>query len=156
MHRRTLLASALLLLAASVQAQAPLLSTERPTLVLTIVVDQMRYDYMTRFNADFDGGLKRLIEEGAVFTDANYEAAPTVTAVGHSTILSGATPSVSGIADNTWYERSEGKNVQSITDEMVTLLGGYVQTSPDEAVTPPGGGIGASPKTMLGSTIDAQ
>ena len=121
-----------------VQAQPPLLSTERPTLVLAIVVDQMRYDYLTRFGADFDGGLRRLMDEGAVFTNANYEAAPTVTAIGHSMILSGATPSVSGIVNNTWYERSEGKNVQSITDETVTPLGGSA---------------GASPKRLLVSTV---
>ena len=104
-------------------AEAPQLANERPTLVLAIVVDQMRYDYLTRYGSEFDGGLKRLLSEGAVFTNGNYEAAPTVTAVGHSTILSGATPSVSGIAGNTWFERSEGKNVQSITDENVTPLG---------------------------------
>jgi predicted AlkP superfamily pyrophosphatase or phosphodiesterase len=127
-----------MLLPLSAQAQSPLLSAERPTLVLAIVVDQMRYDYLTRFGAEFDGGLKRLVEEGAVFTNANYEAAPTVTAVGHSTILSGATPSVSGIASNGWYERGEGRNVQSITDAEVRPLGG---------------GAGASPKRLLVSTI---
>lgn len=152
MSRRTLLTSALIVLAAAAQAQAPILATERPTLVLAIVVDQMRYDYLTRFGAGFDGGLKRLIEEGAVFTNANYEAAPTVTAVGHSTILSGATPSVSGIADNTWYERREGKNVQSITDESVTLLGGLEQALADGIVAAPAD-IGASPKRLLVSTI---
>ena len=86
-------------------AKPPQTSNERPALVLTIIVDQMRYDYLTRYGSEFKGGLKRLLEQGAVFTNANYEAAPTVTAVGHSTILSGATPSISGIAGNTWYER---------------------------------------------------
>jgi len=124
--------------AAITLAQAPQLSAERPTLVIAIVVDQMRYDYLARYGSEFNSGLKRLLGEGAVFTNANYEAAPTVTAVGHSTILSGATPSVSGIAGNTWYERSEGKNVQSITDE---------------GVMPLGGGSGASPKRLLVSTV---
>lgn len=120
------------------QTLADLDTADRPTLVLAIVVDQMRYDYLTRFGTEFTGGLKRLLEEGAVFTNANYEAAPTVTAIGHSTILSGATPSVSGIAGNTWYERSEGRNVQSITDSNVTPLGG---------------GSGASPHRLAVSTI---
>lgn len=119
-------------------ADAPQTSTTRPRLVLAIVVDQMRYDYLTRYGAEFTGGLKRLLEEGAVFTNGNYEAAPTVTAIGHSTILSGATPSVSGIAGNTWFERTEGKNVQSITDDDVTPLGG---------------GNGASPKRLKVSTV---
>ena len=47
-----------------------------PKLVLAIVVDQFRYDYLTRFRADFTGGLKRLLEQGAVFTNANYDARP--------------------------------------------------------------------------------
>ncbi len=109
-----------------------------PTLVLAIVVDQMRADYLGRHGSEFTGGLKRLLEEGAVFMDANYEAAPTVTAVGHSTILSGATPAVSGIAGNTWYARGEGKTVQSITDDSVQPLGG---------------GSGASPQRLLVSTL---
>jgi predicted AlkP superfamily pyrophosphatase or phosphodiesterase len=111
---------------------------QRPTLVLAVVVDQMRYDYLTRFGAEFDEGLKRLLEEGAVFTNAHYGAAPTMTAVGHATILSGATPAVSGIVGNTWYERGEGRNVESITDD---------------GVTPLGGGAGASPRRLAVSTI---
>src|SRR6266436_6105698 len=66
----------------------------RPKLVLAIVVDQFRYDYLTRFRSDYTGGLKRLLDQGAVFTNARYEHVPTVTAVGHSTFLSGATPSL--------------------------------------------------------------
>lgn len=105
-------------------------TAERPTLVLAIVVDQMRYDYLTRFGHEFTGGLKRLLEEGAVFTNANYEAAPTVTAVGHSTFLTGATPSVSGIAGNAYYGRAEGRMIQSITDDNVTPLGDGGGASP--------------------------
>jgi predicted AlkP superfamily pyrophosphatase or phosphodiesterase len=138
MSKRTVLATAVLLSGLVSAQEAPQLSVERPTLVLAIVVDQFRYDYLSRFGAEFDGGLKRLLDEGAVFTNANYDAAPTVTAIGHSTILSGATPSVSGIAGNAWFERSEGKNVQSITDENVMPLGGTA---------------GASPKRLLVSTI---
>lgn len=139
MRSPRLLAAAILLATSASSAQeAPQLSAERPTLVLAIVVDQMRYDYLSRFGAEFDSGLKRLIDEGAVFTNANYEAAPTVTAIGHSTILSGATPSVSGIAGNAWYERSESRNVQSITDADAMPLGG---------------GAGASPKRLLVSSV---
>lgn len=123
---------------AAIAAEAPQTSARRPTLVLAVVVDQMRYDYLTRYGTEFNAGLKRLLEQGAVFTNANYEAAPTVTAIGHSTILSGATPAVSGIAGNTWFERSENKNVQSITDDDVMPLGG---------------GAGASPKRLLVSTV---
>ncbi|MEO6081141.1 MAG: alkaline phosphatase family protein [Steroidobacteraceae bacterium] len=119
-------------------AEAPQTSARRPKLVLVVVVDQMRYDYLTRYGTEFTGGLKRLLEQGAVFTNANYEAAPTVTAVGHSTVLSGATPSVSGIAGNGWFERSENKSIQSVSDT---------------GVMPLGGGTGASPKRLLVSTV---
>ncbi len=62
-----------------------------PKLVLAIVVDQFRYDYLTRFRTEYHAGLDRLLTKGAVFTNARYEHYPTVTAVGHSTFLSGAT-----------------------------------------------------------------
>ncbi|MES3008744.1 MAG: alkaline phosphatase family protein [Pseudomonadota bacterium] len=120
--------------ASALQSDQP----ERPALVLAIVVDQMRYDYLARFEHEFTGGLKRLLDEGAVFTNANYEAAPTVTAVGHSTFLTGATPSVSGIAGNAYYGRIEGRMIQSITDDNVTPLGD---------------GGGASPHRLAVSTV---
>ena len=63
-------------------------------LVLLITVDQFRYDYLTRFRSEYTAGIKRLLTEGAVFTNANLEHYPTVTAVGHATMLSGATPSI--------------------------------------------------------------
>ncbi len=117
---------------------------ERPSLVLAIVVDQMRYDYLTRFEHEFTGGLRRLLDEGAVFTNASYEAAPTVTAVGHSTFLTGATPSVSGIAGNAYFGRAEGRMIQSITDDNVTPLGGTENT---------GDGGGASPHRLAVTTV---
>lgn len=134
----TLLLCSLMLFSAPLQAQLSPLTEQRPTLVLAVMVDQLRYDYLTRHGAEFEAGLQRLLEEGAVFTNAHYEAAPTVTAIGHSTFLTGATPSVSGIAGNTWYSRSEGKLVQSITDDAVMPLG-----------TP----NGASPARLLVSTV---
>jgi predicted AlkP superfamily pyrophosphatase or phosphodiesterase len=136
--RPLLLACLLLLPAGLALAQPSPLSGERPALVLAIMVDQLRYDYLTRHGAEFDAGLARLLNEGAVFTSAHYEAAPTVTAVGHSTLLSGATPSVSGIAGNSWYSRREAAAVQSITDNDVQPLG-----------TP----NGASPRRLRVSTI---
>ena len=85
-------------------------------LVLLIAVDQFRYDYLTRFRKEFTGGFDRLLTQGAVFTDANLEHYPTVTAIGHATMLSGATPSVSGIIGNDWFDRETAAQVQSITD----------------------------------------
>ena len=122
-------------------ASAALVSAAaKPKLVLTITIDQFRYDYLTRFRGEYHGGLDRLLRKGAVFTNARYEHFPTVTAVGHSSIMSGATPSVSGIISNEWYERDENRNVSSVFDDKTKLLGGKP-------------GPGSSPARMLVSTV---
>ena len=77
------------LLAASLSAATP----NKPKLVLVIVVDQCRYDYMTRFRTEFQGGFARLLKNGASFINAHDEFFPTLTAVAHSVILTGAMPS---------------------------------------------------------------
>ena len=69
-------------LAAAPQAPAPKPAPPEIRLVLLIAVDQFRYDYLTRFRGEFTSGFKRLLSEGAVFTDANLEHYPTVTAIG--------------------------------------------------------------------------
>jgi len=91
---------ALFVLLATTLAAAP---APKPKLVLAIAIDQFRYDYLTRYRSEYTGGLSRLLTRGAVFTNANYEHSPTVTAIGHSTFLSGAMPSVSGIVGNEWF-----------------------------------------------------
>ena len=108
--------------------------------MLLIAVDQFRYDYLTRFRKDFTGGFDRLLTQGAVFTDANLEHYPTVTAIGHATMLSGATPSVSGIIGNDWFDRETATQVQSITDATVKPIG-----APNAAT--------ASPRRLLVSTV---
>jgi hypothetical protein len=112
----------------------------QPRLVLVVIIDQFRYDYTTRYAADYKGGLARLLSHGAVFTNARFQHFPTVTAVGHSTIMTGAPPSISGIIENTWYDRDEEKQVTSVSDETVRVLGG-TRT------------IGSSPHRLLVSTI---
>ena len=95
----------LTLLFVTVAILPALAQSPKPKLVLTIVVDQFRYDYLTRFRAGYNGGLEELLTKGAVFTNARYMHFPTVTAVGHSTVLSGALPAISGIVANEWYDR---------------------------------------------------
>ncbi len=95
----------------------------RPKLVVTIVVDQFRYDYLTRFRADYTGGLATLLRNGAVFTNARYDQFPTVTAVGHSIIMTGARPSSSGIVGNSWYSREEQRLVTSVCDDAFETIG---------------------------------
>jgi arylsulfatase A-like enzyme len=110
-----------------------------PKLVVAVVIDQFRYDYLTRFRSEYTGGLKRLLTEGADFTNARYRHYPTVTAVGHSTFLSGATPSMSGIIGNEWWDRTTGAVVTSVSDTQTQLLGGA--------------GAGSSPRRLLQSTV---
>lgn len=124
-----------LAIAALLRAAAP----ASPKLVLAIVVDQFRYDYLTRFRSEYHAGFDRLLTQGAVFANARYEHFPTVTAIGHSTLMSGATPSMSGIVGNDWYDRAAGKLVTSINDPTVQPLGG--------------GSEGASPRRLLVSTV---
>jgi predicted AlkP superfamily pyrophosphatase or phosphodiesterase len=112
---------------------------QSPKLVVAVVIDQFRYDYLTRFYSEYTGGFKRIFDHGAVFTNARYEHVPTVTAVGHSTFLSGATPALSGIIGNEWWDRASGKRVSSVSDDGHKLLG-----APGE---------GASPNRLLQSTI---
>jgi hypothetical protein len=97
---------------------------EAPRLILLVAVDQMRYDYLPRFADTFTGGFRRLTRDGAVFTNAHLDHYPSVTAVGHSAMLTGAPPSISGIIGNDWYDRALKRNVTSVEDPGTRLLGG--------------------------------
>ena len=130
--------------ASVVLAQAPApraqTATRQPKLVTVIVVDQFRYDYLLKFRDEYTSGFKRLLERGAVMTNAFHEHIPTYTAVGHSVIGTGSLPSTSGIVGNSWYERETGKTVTSVSDDNTQLLGG-----PKHA--------GSSPHRLLTSTV---
>ena len=114
---------------------------KRPKLLLAIVIDQFRYDYLLRFRSDYKAGLARLLDHGAVLTDAHLQHIPTVTAIGHATFLSGATPALSGIAGNDWYERDTKRRVTSVQDDGEIEVGGVP------------GKTSASPRRLLVSTI---
>ncbi|HYY99584.1 MAG TPA: alkaline phosphatase family protein [Pyrinomonadaceae bacterium] len=93
--------------------------------MLLVAVDQFRYDYLERFGDLFaEGGIRRLLRGGASWSDANYDHAPTETAPGHATMLTGAWPSETGIIANDWYDRAEGRRVNNVGDDSVRLLGG--------------------------------
>src|ERR1051326_5231352 len=115
---------------------------KRPKLVLLIVVDQFRYDYLERFGDLFvENGFRRLMRDGASWTQSNYDHVPTYTAPGHATMMTGAYPSESGIIGNEWLDRATGKRITSVSDDSVNLLGGGTD---DPA---------ASPKRLLSSTV---
>ncbi|MBM3790082.1 MAG: alkaline phosphatase family protein [Acidobacteria bacterium] len=112
MNRKNLLISAVtcfLLLSASTAAAVPAAASAPDgdiSLVLVIAVDQMRADYLTRFQHQYTRGIRQLLARGRAYTNAHQEHACTQTAVGHSTILTGVFPSRSGIIGNEWYDRS--------------------------------------------------
>jgi arylsulfatase A-like enzyme len=117
-------------------------TNKRPRLVVLIVVDQFRYDYLTRFGDLFTSrGIGRLMREGASWADANYDHVPTYTAPGHATLMTGAWPSETGIVGNDWFDRESEKKVSSVTDDTTMMLGGR----PDQK--------GKSPRRLLCSTV---
>ncbi len=87
-----------------------------PRLLLFLVVDQMRADYLERFRPYFTGGLRRLLEESVVFTDAHHRHVPTSTAPGHATLASGRHPRHHGIVDNSWIDRGSGRVRRAVHD----------------------------------------
>jgi predicted AlkP superfamily pyrophosphatase or phosphodiesterase len=109
---------------------------------LLIVVDQFRYDYLERFGDLFaPGGIKRLMREGASWTEANYDHMPTYTAPGHSTLMTGAWPAETGIIANDWPDRDTGRFVSSVSDTTATLLDGEQNE------------VASSPRRLMASTV---
>src|ERR1035437_1195921 len=135
----TILVALVLALPAQPQPRHVAQTPETPKLVVAIVIDQFRYDYLTRFRSEYTGGLKRMLDEGANFTNSRYRHYQTVTAAGHSTFLTGATPAMTGIVGNEWWDRTTGAAVTSVSDTSTRLLGGT--------------GAGSSPRRLLQSTL---
>lgn len=100
------------------------LQKERPRLVVGIVVDQMRYDYLTRFYDRYgEDGFKRLMREGFYMNNAHYNYIPTATAVGHASIYTGTTGNVHGILGNDWYDKFLGQSIYCVYDPEYAPVG---------------------------------
>ena len=117
-------------------AQAP------PQLLVMVVVDQMRADYLTRFDRHWTAGFRTLLRDGMVFDNANYPYLLTVTCAGHATIGTGALPRTHGMISNGWWHRDERRTPECTTDTDVAAVtyGAPVTT-------------GSSPKRLLVPTI---
>lgn len=95
-----------------------------PKLVVGIVVDQMRYDYLTRFwNHYGEGGFKRLANEGFNCKNNHFNYAPTSTGPGHASVYTGSTPSTHGIIGNGWYDKENNSNAYCAGDDTQTSVG---------------------------------
>ncbi len=118
----------------------------RPKLVVGIVVDQMRDDYLYRFYDRYgEGGLKRLMNEGFNCRNNHYHYASTVTGPGHAHVYTGSVPAISGIIGNEWYDRNNSQSMYVADDSTVTIVG---------AGTASAGKM--SPKNMLVTSITDQ
>ena len=128
-----------LLLCCTIVAQAERKFNERPKLVVGIVVDQMRWDYLSRYYDQFvDGGLKRLVDDGFSCDNCLINYLPTVTAIGHTSIYTGTTPAFHGICGNSFY--INGVMRSSCEDPDVRTVGSDKKSA-------------CSPVNLLASTI---
>lgn len=117
-------------------------STERPKLVVGIIVDQMRQEYFYRFGERFgEGGLKRFTDQGFMMTNGHYNYIPTYTGPGHASVYTGTTPATHGVIANNWYVKQLGRAIYCAEDSTVTNVAG----------TQENGKI--SPRNMLTTTI---
>jgi predicted AlkP superfamily pyrophosphatase or phosphodiesterase len=114
----------------------------RPKLVVGMMVDQMRWDFLYRYYDRYsEGGFKRLLREGFTCENAMIPYAQTVTAAGHASVYTGSVPAVNGIMGNDWFDRSQNRSVYCVEDKGVAIVGGSDNKEP------------MSPKNLWTTTI---
>lgn len=117
-------------------------TTQPPKLVVGIIVDQMRQEYLFRFHAKYgNGGFKRLMNDGFMLKNGHYNYTPTVTGPGHASVYTGTTPAIHGIIGNDWYDKNLKKGVNCVEDPQQQVIG-----------SPEGNGD-VSPWRMLSTTV---
>ncbi len=103
---------------------APTAPYTSPKLVVGIIVDQMRFDYITRFWDQYgDGGIKRLVNDGFNCKNNHFNYVPTKTAPGHTSVYTGTTPATHGIIANDWYDKNLNKSVYCVEDDSYNSVG---------------------------------
>lgn len=131
-----------LLLTEAAHAQTQQRRAGRPKIVVGMMVDQMRWDFLYRYAERYgDGGFKRLLREGFRCEQTYINYAPTVTACGHTSVYTGSVPAVHGIMDNDWFSREKGRGVYCTEDSSVMPVG----------ISATKGGM--SPRNMLTTTV---
>jgi len=141
-----LLQSLIILLYAANTAEAQKVTPTKPKIVVGIVVDQMRYDYLYRYQSYYGpGGFNRLLESGFSCENTHFNYVPTYTGPGHAAIYTGTTPSLNGIIGNDWWD-SELQTIRYCTaDKRFKVVGGTAKTAPEVGQQ--------SPVALLSSTI---
>ncbi len=121
MYFKAITLSLILVMAQTMMAQK---AADRPKLVVGIVVDQMRQEYLYRFYDKFGtGGFKRLINDGFMMRNAHYNYTPTVTGPGHASVYTGTTPAIHGIIGNEFYDKKAKKFVNCVEDPLFKTVG---------------------------------
>lgn len=114
---------------------------DKPKLVVGIVIDQMRYEYLHRFSSKYgEEGFNRLLNEGFSLRNGHYNYIPTYTGPGHASVYTGSTPALHGIISNEWYDKKEKQDVYCAEDSSVKVIGAEA-------------GMGVSPHRLLTTTI---
>jgi arylsulfatase A-like enzyme len=140
--RCTPLVVAAALILASIPATFASAYNAHPKLIVVIVIDQFRGDYLERYRDQFgEGGFRLLLDHGSNFTDCNYDYANTRTAPGHATLFTGAYSNGHGIVANEWWDPKKKKMVTSVEDDDTKLIGIA------------GDNTGASPHNLLADTL---
>lgn len=141
MRRLVIAVLMLLSIAASGQTQTQTHAHAKPKLVVGIVVDQMRQEYLYRFESKFsENGFKRFTRDGYMLKNAHYNYVPTETGPGHASVYTGSVPAIHGIVANEWYDRALKKDVNCVNDPNQTPVGTT------------GGGM-VSPWRLLSTTV---
>jgi len=140
-----LLSSPLFVCGQTSAASRAVTAPHRPKLIVVVVIDQFRADYLDRFRDRFGpGGFNRLLREGAYFSECYYPYAVTETGPGHATLATGTTPDRHGIASNDWYDFQRKKLVEAAEDDSTRIVGGISDR------------VGASPRNLIGTTLAAE
>jgi predicted AlkP superfamily pyrophosphatase or phosphodiesterase len=152
--KKNILVFTFLVLISSSQAYCSVggLALKKPKLIVVLIIDQFRADYLTRFKERFLpannkagslGGFNYLMSKGSYFPYAQYDILQSMTGPGHATILSGSYPYQSGIPLNDWYDAKLGRNIYCVEDENSPIVGLPANTDRP----------GMSPKNFIGSTV---
>jgi len=142
MQQLTFLSKRLLTIFLATPLFLPAIGQSRPKLVVGIVVDQMRWDYLYRYHDRYgSGGFRRLLDQGYSCEQTYISHLPSYTAVGHTTIFTGSVPSIDGITGNDWIDQASGKSQYCVADTSAQPVGG----------TSPAGNM--SPRNLLATTI---
>lgn len=145
--RKSILFALMLVSFSALAQKKEIKKVDRPKLVVGIVADQMRWDYLYRYQNHYGkGGFNRLLSSGFSFENVMITHSPSKTAVGHSVIYSGSVPAINGITGNSWVEVPSGKKMYCVSDSTVDAVGLVAGSEDRDAGR-------MSPKNLLVTTI---